>query len=200
MIKNLIFDFGQVLVHFDPEYMTRRYVSDEKDVELLKRVVFDRLYWDALDSKDITDEELLDAVKARLPKDLHTTAEKIYNNWYYNLPEMEGMRELLEYVRQKGFKTYILSDVSIGFSDRYEEIDILKGFDGYCFSAAEGVCKPNPAAIENLMKKYNLAPAECFFIDDKEANIKGAAVAGVRGLVFTGNAEEVKKVIVKSEE
>ena len=195
MIKNLIFDFGQVLVHFDPEYMTRCYTSNKGDVELLKTVVFDRLYWDKLDSNDITDEELLEAVKARLPKDLHTTAEKIYNNWYYNLPEMEGMRELLAFVREKGFKTYILSDVSIGFSDRYEEIDILKGFDGYCFSAKEGICKPDPAAIENLMEKYGLDPAECFFIDDREVNINGAAVAGVRGLVFRGNSEEVKRVI-----
>ena len=81
MIKNLIFDFGQVLVHFDPEYMARCYTSNKGDVELLKTVVFDRLYWDKLDSNDITDEELLEAVKARLPKDLHTTAEKIYNNW-----------------------------------------------------------------------------------------------------------------------
>ncbi len=195
MIKNLIFDFGQVLVHFDPEYMTRCYASNKGDVELLKTVVFDRLYWDKLDSKDITDEELLEAVKARLPKDLHKTAEKIYNNWYYNLPEMEGMRDLLAFVREKGFKTYILSDVSIGFSDRYEEIDILKGFDGYCFSAAEGICKPDPAAIENLMEKYGLNPAECFFIDDKPTNINGAAVAGVKGFVFSGNAEDVKRVI-----
>ncbi len=195
MIKNIIFDFGQVLVHFEPEYMTRCYTSNKGDVELLKTVVFDRLYWDKLDSNGITDGELLEAVKARLPMDLHKTAEKIYNNWYYNLPEMEGMRDLLGKIRQKGYRTYVLSDVSIGFSDRYEEIDILKGFDGYCFSAAEGICKPDPAAIENLMQKYNLKAAECFFIDDREVNINGAAVAGVDGFVFGGDANALKSFL-----
>lgn len=197
MIKNLIFDFGQVLVHFDPEYMTRCYATDEEDIELLKTVVFDRLYWDKLDSKDITDEELLSAVNSRLPERLHKTAETIYNNWYYNLPEMEGVRELLREVREKGFKTYILSDVSIGFSDRYHEIDILKDFDGYCFSAAEGICKPDPAAIKNLMRKYGLKAEECFFIDDKPINIQGAAKAGVDGFVFDSDAEILKKMITE---
>ena len=195
MIKNLIFDFGQVLVRFDPEYMTRCYVTAEDDVSLLKTVVFDRLYWDKLDSRGITDEELLAAVKKRLPERLHEKAEKIYNNWYYNLPEMEGMREVLINAREKGFKTYILSDVSIGFSERYHEIDILKGFDGYCFSAAEGICKPDPKAIENLLFKFNLKAEESFFIDDKPINIEGAAKAGVSGFVFSGNAAALKKKI-----
>lgn len=195
MIKNLIFDFGQVLVRFDPEYMTRCYVDDEKDVESLKTVVFDRLYWDKLDSNGITDEELLSAVKARLPKRLHEKAETIYNNWYYNLPETEGMKELLQDVREKGFKTYILSDVSIGFSDRYCEINILKGFDGYCFSAAEGICKPDPAAIKNLMNKYGLKAEESLFIDDKPINIEGAAKAGVKGFVFGGDVTVLKNII-----
>lgn len=197
MIKNLIFDFGQVLVHFDPEYMTRCYVSDKDDADLLKTVVFDRLYWDKLDSCGITDEELLSAVKKRIPERLHKTAEEIYNNWYYNLPEMEGMKELLKEARGKGFKTYVLSDISKGFCDRYEEIDILKGFDGFCFSAAEGVCKPDPAAIKNLLSKYGLKAEESFFIDDREVNIEGAAKAGVDGFVFKGDAAELKKIIEK---
>ena len=93
--------------------------------------------------------------------------------------------------------TYILSDVSIGFSDRYHEIDILKDFDGYCFSAAEGICKPDPAAIKNLMRKYGLKAEECFFIDDKPINIQGAAKAGVDGFVFDSDAEILKKMITE---
>lgn len=36
MIKNVVFDFGQVLVHFEPEYMTGCYIEDKKDAKLLK--------------------------------------------------------------------------------------------------------------------------------------------------------------------
>ena len=57
MIKNVVFDFGQVLVHFQPAYMVGKYVTDEADAKLLKEVLFDRLYWDKLDAGTITDEE-----------------------------------------------------------------------------------------------------------------------------------------------
>lgn len=193
MIKNLIFDFGQVLVHFDPEYMTSRYVTEQRDIELLKEVVFDRLYWDKLDRATITDEELIADVKRRIPERLHSAAEKIYCNWYYNLPEMEGMRELVAEMREEyGVQTYILSDISQGFVDRYSRIDILKGFDGYCFSAAEGMCKPDPAAMQNLLNKYTLKAEECFFIDDRAVNVKGAAKVGVNGFVFEGDAAALR--------
>ena len=46
MFKNIIFDFGQVLVRFDPYYMTSVYISDENDIKSVCEVVFDRLYWD----------------------------------------------------------------------------------------------------------------------------------------------------------
>ena len=41
MIENVIFDFGQVLVHFEPEYMVRQYVTDDEDVKLLSEVIFE---------------------------------------------------------------------------------------------------------------------------------------------------------------
>ena len=59
MIRNLIFDFGQVLIRFEPDEMIRPYVSDQSDRALLADVVFDRAYWDRLDNDSITDEELL---------------------------------------------------------------------------------------------------------------------------------------------
>ncbi|MBO5092626.1 MAG: HAD family phosphatase, partial [Clostridia bacterium] len=58
-IKNVVFDFGQVLVYFQPSYMVGAYVSDEADKALIEEVVFDRLYWDRLDSGDISDEEVV---------------------------------------------------------------------------------------------------------------------------------------------
>ena len=57
MIKNVVFDFGQVLVHFDPKYMTEQYVKNTEDAKLVEEVVFDRMYWDKLDLGTISNEE-----------------------------------------------------------------------------------------------------------------------------------------------
>ena len=80
MIKNIIFDFGQVLVHFVPEYMVKQYVTEPEDVKLLSEVVFDRLYWDRLDLGTITDEETIALCRERLPQRLWDAAEKIHWN------------------------------------------------------------------------------------------------------------------------
>ena len=80
MIKNVVFDFGQVLVHFIPADMVEKYVTDPADSALLQEVVFDRLYWDKLDAGTITDEEVLTAVQARLPERLWSVACEIYVN------------------------------------------------------------------------------------------------------------------------
>ena len=87
MYTDLIFDFGQVIVHFDPIYMTSRYVKDENDINLVSDVVFDRLYWDELDMGTITDDEVVAGICERLPERLHNAAVNVYNNWYnaYNI-------------------------------------------------------------------------------------------------------------------
>ena len=57
MIENVVFDFGQVLIKFDPDHMVGRYVTDAVDAALLSAVVFDRLYWDKLDAGTLGDAE-----------------------------------------------------------------------------------------------------------------------------------------------
>lgn len=44
MIKNIVFDFGQVLVKFSPKFMTEKYVTDKGDSALLQEVLSDRLF------------------------------------------------------------------------------------------------------------------------------------------------------------
>ena len=96
MIKNVVFDFGKVMVHFEPRYMVEQYVTESEDVALLEEVLFDRLYWDRADAGTITDEEVIAACKTRLPERLHAVAERIYWNWIYHLPEIDGMRMLVQ--------------------------------------------------------------------------------------------------------
>ena len=83
MIKNIIFDFGRVIVDFDETKMTRAYVKDESLVPLVRDTVFDRLYWDPSDLGNITDDALKAAVATRLPKELVPAAHAVYDNWIY---------------------------------------------------------------------------------------------------------------------
>ena len=66
-MRNVVFDFGKVLVHYEPSYMVGKYVSDAADSKLLEEVVFDRLYWDRLDAGTITDGEAMECLSICFP-------------------------------------------------------------------------------------------------------------------------------------
>lgn len=191
-MKNIVFDCGQVLVHFDPVKMTEKYVSDTDDIQLLSTVVFDRLYWDRLDAGTITNEETMERVKERLPKHLWEVADKLYYEWIYNIPEIEGMRELIEHIKKTyGVSTYLLSNISNYFADHANEIRILDLIDDCVFSARCKLVKPDQEIFEYLCKTYDLDPKETFFIDDKAANIEAGKRYGIDGYVFDGDVKKL---------
>ena len=194
MIKNVIFDFGQVLVHFEPDYMTGRYIKDETDKKLAKDVIFDRLYWDRLDSGTISEDEVIEGIKSRLPERLWEDSVSAYKNWIYNIPEVDKMADFIKYIKDKyGVKVYLLSNISKYFAEHSKEIEIIKDMDGCVFSAVCGFVKPNREIYEHILDKYSLLPEETVFIDDNEANIKGAKDVGIEGYQFKKDPDKLKK-------
>ncbi len=198
-MKNFVFDFGQVIVHFNADFMTSKYIKDKDDINLVKAVVFDRLYWDRLDKGNIEDSEVLEGIKSRLPQRLWESAQKVYVNWYYNLPFVDGMLELIDTLKKEGKKLYIISDISRGFANGYQNVpkikELFSKFDGLVFSGTIGITKPDRRIFEHLLNTYNLKAEDCLFIDDREANINGAKEVGMQGYVFDGNAKKLWEFI-----
>ena len=195
-IKTIIFDFGQVLVHFEPSYMVGVYVNDESDKALLEEVVFDRLYWDRLDNGTISNEETMSLIKERLPERLWDVADKIYYNWVYNIPEIDGMSELLSHLKNKhGVRLFLLSNISNYFASHANEIPILKKLDGLVMSAPIGIVKPSYEIFDYICKKYDIVPSEAIFVDDRIDNIEGAKAYGINGYVFDGDSEKLKSYL-----
>lgn len=199
MYKNIIFDYGQVIISFDPYYMTKCYIDNEAACKELSEIIFDRLYWDRLDNGSITDDEVKAEIIKRVPEEYCDAAVKVYDNWYYNNPVISETAELIRELKQNGAKLYLLSNISIGFAENWQKIPevskILSLFDGLVFSGPIGMNKPNRDIFEYLLKKYDLKAEECIFIDDSEKNINGAKAAGINAILFTGNIEKIKDEI-----
>ena len=195
MINNVVFDFGQVLVHFIPSKMVGRYVSEPCDASLLEEVVFDRLYWDKLDEGTITDEEVFAGFRSRLPERLWTVAEEIFLGWMENIPDIEGMREVLEWVKTRGKRLFLLSNISKAFAERSGEFPILRYFEKKVFSAVCGYVKPSKEIFAYLCEECGIVPQETLFIDDSAKNIAGAESFGIHGYLFDGNVEKLKEYL-----
>ena len=192
-MKNVIFDFGQVLVHFEPSYMVGKYVSDPVEAALLAHIVFDRKYWDRLDAGTITDAEVVADIKTRVPARLGNAVELIYYNWIYNIPEVKGMREVIAHVKSTyGAPVYLLSNISKYFAAHAHEIPILALLDGCVFSAECGMTKPNREIFVHICEKFGLDPTETVFVDDREDNVQAAMLLGMAGYVFDGDADKLR--------
>lgn len=195
MIKNIIFDFGRVIVDFDETKMTRAYVKDESLVPLVRDTVFDRLYWDPSDLGNITDDALKAAVAARLPKELVPAAHAVYDNWIYHIDLIPHIEEAIQIARERFDGLYLLSNISIKFAEEYKQNPtmrrILAPFDGLVFSGPLHLVKPDARIFHHLLDTYGLDPAECLFIDDSTKNTAGAEAVGIKTYLFDGDAKRL---------
>ena len=191
-MKNVIFDFGQVIVYFNEENMTRRYFSNDEECETVSKVVFDRLYWDRFDAGSLSPCDAKPMMAKRLPPQLHEKAFMLLEKWYYDLEFIPGMRELISDLKQSGKGIYLLSNIGVDFAENYTKVSALAElfslFDGLVFSSRE--------AFEYLLKEYNLNPADCVFVDDREVNIIGAEKAGIKGILFGGDSDLLRRQIL----
>lgn len=194
-MQNVIFDYGMVLVRFDPAYMVGCYVDEPADAALLCDVVFDRLYWDRLDAGTITDEAVLAACRTRLPARLWAVADKIYYNWIYNLPEIEGMRALIRDLKAHGVRCFLLSNISRYFAAHSNEAPLIAELTDCVFSAVCGLTKPDPAIFRHACEQFGITPVETLFVDDRTENVRAAEACGLQGYVFDGDAAALRQYL-----
>lgn len=193
MIRNILFDMGNVLIYFDRNLFMDRLGVSEADKKLLMREVFVSLEWARMDRGSMTDEEAAESVCRRLPQRLHDTARKLVGMWDRPILPIPGMYELVEELKGKGYGIYLLSNASLRQHDYWPRIEASRFFDGTLISSDEGVVKPQPEIYHLILQRFGLKAEECFFVDDVPANIEGAYFCGIPGAVFHNDVKLLRK-------
>jgi putative hydrolase of the HAD superfamily len=194
MIRNIIFDMGNVLRDFAPMKCILPYINGE-DALLIRDELFGKEDWYLLDRGDITYEELETRVKLRLPKRLHNTLDEIIAHWHEYMPEDLEMTELVKTLKANGYHIYLLSNASVRFTVYKDSFEALKYFDGAIISAFYNTVKPEEKIYRILFDTYKLKPEECFFIDDNRDNVEGGRKLGMNGHVFTGDKTALRAAL-----
>lgn len=193
MIKNILFDMGQVLIRFDQGFFIRRLGIDGPDKDLLMQEVFRSVEWVQMDRGTLREEDAFLRIAPRLPEHLHDAAKKLLCMWDRPILEIEGMYELVAELKEKGYGVYLLSNASVRQHDYWPRIPASQFFDGKLISADVHVIKPQPEIYRLCLEKFGLTAEECFFIDDAPANIEGALNCGIPGAVFHGSAKLLRR-------
>ncbi|MGI6578835.1 MAG: HAD family hydrolase [Saccharofermentanales bacterium] len=195
MIKNIIFDMGNVLILFRPEIFINRLNVSQQDAKLLNDVIFDSQEWASLDDGSANEAEVMEIFKNKLPVRLHDQMITLVTQWDIPLLEVEGMSQLIKELKAKGYKIYLLSNASSRQHEYWDRISASEYFDGTVISADVKMVKPDPKIFEHLCEKFSLLPAECFFIDDLEQHVIAAESIGIEGYVFDGNVSKLRQAL-----
>lgn len=197
MIKNIIFDLGNVLISFKPSDYFDKHKYPESTKAVILSDIFGSKEWLKLDNGEITTAEAIDSIagKSSLNK---AEITHIFNLRTKLMFPLDSNVKLLPGLKKRGFRLYYLSNFP---QDIFDEVRsgyyFFKYFDGGLISGDIKSSKPDTGIYKILLEKYSLNAGECLFIDDIELNVLTAESLGMKG-IYTKGSLEISKEIEKT--
>lgn len=192
MIRNIVFDMGNVLIQFDPErFLDREGVTDPNERRMILNELFRSVEWVQMDSGILTEKTAEPLILKRFPEYLHPVVRHLLNNWSIPGIEIQGMEELVADLK-KNYHLFLLSNASVAQHRYWPLIPISRFFDGKMISCDVKTVKPMWEIYHLFTEKFGLIPEKCLFVDDTPINVASAIACGWQGIVFHGDSEELR--------
>ena len=184
MIKNIVFDIGNVLAGFAWQEFYLSFGFSEDIYEKLTKATIKSAFWNELDRGVLNDDELLEGFIRNDPsiekeiREVFQSVEKMITRYDYAIPWVKELKD-------RGYGIYVISNFSHkAYIECADALDFLKETDGAILSFQEKLIKPMPEIYQLLTKRYGLKAQECVFIDDTAKNVDAAVKEGMKGIVF----------------
>ena len=186
----VIFDFGGVLVDWNPRYLYRKlFGGDEAGMErFLTDIGFSE--WNlGLDAGRPRVEAV--AELAALHPSYADLIRAYHERWEESIRgPIDGSVAVLGELKQAGWPLYGLTNWSHEtFPVTRQRYPFFRWFDGIVVSGEERLLKPDPRLFRCLLERYDIAPGRAVFIDDNRHNVDAAVALGVHGIQFHSPAQ-----------
>jgi 2-haloacid dehalogenase len=197
MINNIVFDFGGVLIDWNPRYLYRKVFNNEEAMERFLREICNGEWNEKQDGGRPFSEGVSELIKLH-PEE----AEKIrlyFDRWDEMVDgEVEGTSGVLYELKSRGYALYGLTNWSgETFPKVRHKFQFLNDLMGIIVSGDEKLLKPDPAIYRLLMHRYGIIPAETLFIDDNYANVEAAKRLGFETVRFESAQQLREELIMK---
>ena len=183
---NVVFDIGNVLVHWEPRALYRKIFATEDEVEWFVANVCNH-DWNLEQDRGRSFAEGVIEATARFPE--HAEAIAAYDlRWHETvLGPIDGSVAIIEELKARGTPLYAITNFNQDkFRETVARFPFLRLFRDIVVSGDERVVKPDPAIYRLLMERNGLAAEACVFIDDSLKNVLGAKAVGMKAIHFTG--------------
>ena len=194
-IKNVIFDFGGVLIDWNPRYLYNDLFEDKEDMEWFLANVCSP-DWNEQQDAGRSLKEATEILVKQFPS-YESLIRKYYDHWEIMISgaiddNVEVLYQLKDRYRLFGLSNWSGETFPIAFK-RYPFFGELEGI---VISGDEKMIKPDEAIYQLILERYDLKAEESLFIDDNANNIEAARKLGFPTVHFNGEVvldEELKK-------
>ncbi|PJJ66362.1 HAD family hydrolase [Chryseobacterium geocarposphaerae] len=195
-IKNIIFDFGGVLMDWNPRYFFKDYFNDDEKMEYF----LENVTQSAWNQEQDRGRSLSEGTEVQVKKfpDWEKEIRAYYDNWTTMLKsDIPQNVEVLRKLAKTHYHLFGLTNWSEEtFPYALENYDFFQLFDGkIVVSGTEKLIKPDPEIWYVLLERYNLKPQESVFIDDSLKNIETARSLGFETVHITTETNLEKELI-----
>ena len=178
-IKNIIFDFGGVLMDWNPRYFFKDYFNDDDKMEyFLENIAQDE--WNIEQDRGRSLSEGTEIQIKKFPE-WEKEIRAYYDNWTVMLKsDIPQNVDVLRKLKNTDYQLFGLTNWSAEtFPYALENYDFFQIFDGkIVVSGTEKLIKPDPAIWHILLERYHIQAGESVFIDDNPKNIEMAQSLG----------------------
>ena len=192
MIKNIIFDVGNVLVTWDPYVPFEKFFKNRDEITaFFEEIDFKNMV--RVTDLGVTYKTAIENAVKKFPR--HEEALLAYDTgWASSVTgKVDGTLEMMVRLKKAGYGVYGLSNFSHEkFPICAKKYGFAEHFDGVVISGEVREVKPEEPIYKILLKKYNLKPEECVFLDDRRENLETAKRLGFKTILFT-DAENAEK-------
>lgn len=193
-INTVIFDFGGVLVDWNPHYLYDPYFGSREKADWFLTHICNSAWNVQMDGGKPFEEGIAELVAQ------HPEWEKeirMYRSEWLKMMggQISGMQALVEDLKARGYHVYGLTnwaaDTFALVRDQYPVFALL---DGIVVSGKEKVAKPDPRIFRILLERYHVNPSEAVFVDDNMPNIEAAKQLGLHTLLYQ-SSEQLRKAL-----
>lgn len=185
MIRNVVFDLGDVLIRWKPAEFLRRFTSNEVRVEWFLRNVIESELWNSWDQGLHSMAHVRKVLLKRFPENADLLGYW-FDHWLEIFAPIPATVDLLHNLKANGYHLFALSNCP---KETYEYVsnsfDFFHMFDGQVISYQVQRTKPDKEIYRILLAKYNLIGDECAFIDDVPSSVETANRLGIHAILFT---------------
>ena len=202
MIRNIIFDLGNVIINYNQKQIINSFTQKEDEIKYIYDEIFHAPEWHLMDLGDMTNEEAIEVINKRNECKYEKLTKDFLHEWYKKQTINREIVEIAKKLKKNGYKLFVLSNMANLTYEYFKNNEFFSLCSGIIISAHEHIKKPDEKVYKLLLDRYHLNAEECLFIDDdpSEENYKTANKMGIKDRkIIPNQAEDVKKLLLEYE-